>query len=203
MRVYAAILMILAWFAVIAQLVLIMANSTSGILTTFIRFISFFTILTNTLVAICFTSITLFSDSRFKKPALIAAITVYITVVGIVYNLLLRQVWDPQGMQKVVDELLHTVVPVLCIIYFIVFVPGEKLPWKTALGWLIYPFVYSVYTLIRGAIVTEYPYPFIDVGVLGYNQALINCFFILIGFLLVSFAVIGAGRLKKARSHQH
>jgi hypothetical protein len=196
MRAYSAVLTIVAWFAVIAQLVLIMNNSTSGAVTTFIRFISFFTILTNTLVAICFTSLTLSSDSRFKKTSLITAITVYITIVGIVYNLLLRQIWDPQGLQKVVDELLHTVVPVLCIIYFIVFVPGEKLPWKSAFAWLIYPLVYSIYTLIRGAIVTEYPYPFIDVSILGYGQALINCFFILVGFLLISFLAIRVGRLK-------
>lgn len=196
MRAFAAILMVLGWFAVITQLVLMMMNSTSDVFVTLIRFMSYFTILTNTLVAICFTSLVFNPDSRFKKTTVITAITVYITIVGIVYNLLLRQIWDPQGMQKVVDELLHTVIPILCIIYFAAFVPAEKLPWKAAFVWLLYPLGYSVITLIRGAIVNQYPYPFIDVKILGYSQALINCLFILIGFLVISFLMIGVGRLK-------
>lgn len=200
MRVYAGVMMVLGWFAVIAQLVLILDNDTSGVLTLVIRFISYFTILTNILVAICFTTLAMFPGSTwaafFNKPATIAATTVYITVVGITYNLLLRQVWDPQGLQKVVDELLHTIIPVLSILYFVVFAPKRRLPWTVAFGWLIYPLVYSIYIVIRGEIVTEYPYPFIDVSILGYGQALINCFFILVGFLLVSLLFIWIGRLK-------
>ena len=37
------------------------------------------------------------------------------------------------------------------------------------MGWLAYPGVYLVYVLARGAVSGEYPYPFMDVKVLGYG----------------------------------
>jgi hypothetical protein len=40
--------------------------------------------------------------------------------------------------------------------------------------WLIFPILYFLYILLRGAISNAYPYPFLDVGKLGYDQAIVN-----------------------------
>ena len=59
-------------------------------------------------------------------------------------------------------------------------------------GWLIYPAVYLVYILARGAISAVYPYPFVDVSLLGYRGVLVNTvvftlIFVGLGLLAVAF----------------
>lgn len=104
---------VLVWFAVFLQLYLIVINRTASVTETIIRFLSYFTILTNILVALFFTAHIMPGKRSmfwfFSRSA--TAITVYITVVGLVYQVLLRRLWSPTGLQWVADELLHSVVP--------------------------------------------------------------------------------------------
>jgi hypothetical protein len=130
-RIIALIGAVIGWFAVIAQLYLIITNRVVSVPGTLFRFFSYFTIDTNILVALCFTFISLQNKSSlgklFSKPTTITALTVYIIVVGIVYNTILRLTWNPQGLQMVVDEILHSVIPVLFILFWLIFVPTEGL----------------------------------------------------------------------------
>ena len=198
-RIIALLGALLAWFAIIAQLYLMMENRVVSVSETLLRFFAFFTIDTNIIVALCLTFIFLGNKTRlgrfFSKASTVTAITVYITIVGIVYNVILRSTWDPQGMQKLVDELLHSVIPALFIIFWLVFVPIEQLKWKHIFPWLIYPIIYMAYTIIHGSITKFYPYPFIDVNDLGYNKALVNAGGILLIIFLLSLALIATGKL--------
>lgn len=120
-KIIALIGALLGWFAIITQFYLMMTNRLVGVPETTLRFFDFFTINTNIIVALCFTYIFLGNGSRskfFSKASTITAITVYITIVGIVYNVVLRSTWNPEGMQKIVDELLHSVIPVLCCSFY-------------------------------------------------------------------------------------
>lgn len=197
-KIFSAAGALITWFALIAQLYLAIENRTTSLTESIIRYISYFTILTNLLVALYFTA-TLLPDSRFRRffqrPGVLTAITVYICVVGLVYQLFLRPIWDPQGLQRVVDELLHSVIPVLFLVYWILFEKKETLRWRFMLTWLLYPLLYSLYTVIRGYFSGFYPYPFIDVSKLGYQQALMNAFGILVIFFFFSGAFIGIARL--------
>jgi len=170
---------VIAIIALTLQLWVTMNTRQVSVLHTVIRFFSYFTILTNTLVAIYFTYLWLFPETRagqfLKKFSTTTAITVYILVVGIIYNLLLRNIWVVTGWAKVSDELLHSVIPLYFLTYWIFFAERKKLAWQDAFSWLLYPICYLAYTLIRGTITHTYPYPFIDVNKLGYQQTLINC----------------------------
>jgi hypothetical protein len=42
---------------------------------------------------------------------------IYIAIVGIVYSFALRHIWDPQGLQKIADMLLHDSLPVLYVAF--------------------------------------------------------------------------------------
>lgn len=189
--------MLLAWFAVILQFYLILVNRAASVPETIIRFFSFYTILTNMLVAICFTLL-LFQKSKwytfFSSPKTLTAITVYIVIVGAVYNLVLRNIWQPQGMQLLVDELLHSVDPVLFLLFWIFFVNKSELKWKNVFPWLIYPLVYLIYILIRGSFANWYPYPFVDVIQLGYSKVLINSVLLSITFIAVSLVFIAMSK---------
>lgn len=198
-RIYLAIGAALGWLALILQFYLIITNRTASIAETIVRYFSFFTILTNILVALCFTVLLVTPYSRwgnfFARPAILTAIAVYITVVGIVYNVVLRFLWVPQGLQLIVDELLHTIIPLLFIAYWFLFVPKQILKWKNILPWLIYPAIYCIYSLTRGAIVAFYPYPFIDVNMLGYSKVLVNIVGLVMVFVVTSMVFVAMAKL--------
>jgi hypothetical protein len=201
-RTFAGIIALAGWFAITFQLYLIVLNRVTSVPEAVIRFFSFFTILSNILLAVCASTIFIKRQPEsgfFQRSTNITAITVYMTIVGLIYNLILRYLWAPQGLQRIVDELLHLIMPVLSIIYWFLFVSKKELKWNHMWGWLLYPLVYIIYTLIRGSIWGFYPYPFIDVNKLGYMQVLINSLGITVLFLFFSLLFIGIGR-KLARS---
>lgn len=194
------IIAIVAWVALILQFYLQIVNRSTAASEAVIRYFSYFTILTNLLLAICFTSL-LVKNSKgnrfFNRPSPVTAITVYILIVGLVYNLILRQLWSPQGLQLLVDNLLHTVTPLLAFIYWLLYVPTKEISWKHTAAWMLYPLFYLIYVMIRGSFSDFYPYFFIDAGKLGYTKALTNAVYITTAFFLVSLLLIWLGKKKK------
>jgi hypothetical protein len=200
-KIYAAIGAAIGWFALLLQLWLIIANRVTSIPEAIIRYFSFFTILTNILVAISFTAVYLngITDKGifFTRPKTLTATAVYITIVGLIYNTILRFLWAPQGMQQLADELLHTIIPIGFIIFWLVFVPKQNIAWATVLPFTIYPLVYLVYTLLRGPLAQWYPYPFVDVKELGYPKVFINSAMVCAVF--ISFSLLFTGIAKMMR----
>ncbi|WP_427312198.1 Pr6Pr family membrane protein [Bacillus paramycoides] len=192
---------ILGWTGLGLQLYLIFFARLSvdaGLLGGLVSFFSYFTVLTNTLVA---TVLTCAVTPRhctacrwFLQPWVSSAVAVSIAVVGLAYSLLLRHLWHPEGWQFIADELLHDVMPLVFLGYWWFCVPkGTLRLWHLPL-WLIYPLVYFIYALLRGHLLGAYAYPFIDVAVLGYPQVFINAGGILVGFMAIALVLIGIDR---------
>jgi hypothetical protein len=211
MRISAAVGALLGWFALVLQLYLMLVQSPAGALAvvgTVITYFSFFTILTNILVALVFTA-AIFSPGTgrwatgwaqfFCRPSVQAGTAAYIAIVGIIYRLLLRQLWNPQGLQWVADVILHDVIPIGYVLYWLLFAPRMGVRWKDALGWLAYPSVYLVYVLARGAVSGLYPYPFMDVKVLGYGAVLAHAAVLFLVFLGMGLLVVAVGRWTRGR----
>ncbi len=201
-KIYVAVTALTRWVTLIVQLYLTITFSLENGLTFFeglIKYFSYFTILTNLLVAICMTSLWLSPQSNsgkfFSNPVVKAAVAVYILMVGIIYNLLLRQIWNPRGMAMSADEFLHVIIPVLFLLYWFIFVPKGHLKWIHPLYWLLYPVIYIIYSLIRGEFSGLYPYPFVDVNLLGYKQVFINTALILAGFVITGLVFVSIDRL--------
>lgn len=198
---FTAIISLVGWFAIFLQLYLIIVNRVVSVPETIVRFFSFFTIQSNILVAICFTFLWLKPKSKggffFFNRKNATAITLYITIVGIIYNMILRFLWLPTGLQRVADEVLHLVIPILVLVYWFLFVDKKLLVFKNILPWMIFPFLYLVYTLIRGHFVQFYPYPFVDVIQLGYKKVFVNSFFMVLAFFIVGFLLVGIGKITK------
>ncbi len=192
-------MVILGWFALAAQLYINATAKITPIPEMIVRYFSYFTIQTNLLVVLCFTFLLLSPRSKwgsfFSKQQTQAAITVYIIIVGLIYNAILRFLWAPHGLQKIVDELMHSIIPLLVLIYWLVFSNKDRLQWKSVLPWLIYPFSYITYVLIRGAVSGFYPYPFINTAQLGLNKVLVNSVGIALVFVLVSLAIVYVAKL--------
>lgn len=195
---------IVGWCGLVIQLDLVLlARWTSGasLLGGLVNYFSFFTVLTNTLVAVVLTCVATRQPSKgrtfFLQPWVTSGIAVSIIVVGVAYNLLLRQLWQPQGLQWLANELLHDVMPVLFTLYWWFCVPKGSLRVRHIGVWVLYPVLYFAYTLLRGHLLGVYPYPFIDVEKLGYAQAFINACGVLAGFVLAALIIVGVDRWRK------
>ena len=205
-RRFVAVAAVLAWAGLIIQLYLILYSRWSieaSLLGGLMSFFSYFTVLTNTLVAtvLSFELTVRQSAARrwFLQPSVSSAIAVSIAVVGLAYNVLLRHLWHPEGWQRLADELMHVVTPLLFLGYWWLCVPKGLLRARNIALWAIYPLVYFAYSLLRGHELAVYPYPFIDVDKLGYPQVFINALGLLAGFVLIALLVIGLDRWQGRR----
>ena len=196
-RNLATIFAIIGWFAVITQYILLIENRTRSVIESTIRFFGYFTILTNLLVAIYFTCLVFAKKGSIKwirSPGTLTAITIYITMVGSIYQVALRHIWNPQGLQLLVDELLHSVIPALVIIFWYLYEITRPVKYAQIIYWAIYPLAYFVYILIHGSFSNFYPYPFIDVTDLGMSKSLSNAAVLLLIFIVVSALILFIGK---------
>lgn len=200
-RRFVAVAAVLGWFGLSVQLYLILGTRWeigASLLGGMMSFFSFFTVLTNTLVAVVLTCELTSRESAarrwFLQPSVSSGIAVSIAVVGLAYSLLLRHLWHPEGWQLLADELLHDILPLLFLIYWWCCVPKGTLRLAHIALWVIYPLVYFAYVLLRGHVLSAYPYPFIDVSALGYPQVFLNAGGILVGFVVIALLVVGLDR---------
>ncbi|AWM80364.1 hypothetical protein DKL61_08340 [Gammaproteobacteria bacterium ESL0073] len=98
-----------------------------------------------------------------------------VIITGIVYNLVLRGMYQPNLLVlRITTEFLHVVIPVLGVIGWVFFDPHPVLTKRSVINSFIPPIIYLIYTFIRGAITGLYPYPILDINLIGYAQVLIN-----------------------------
>jgi hypothetical protein len=194
----------LAWAALSLQLYLSVELGVAkgmSMIGSVVTYLSFFTILTNILVALALSAPLVGANSRlgqfFMRPTVVTATAAYIAMVGIAYTLLLRQLWRPQGLQLVADVVLHDIMPVLFVLYWWRSAAMRPLRRTDVFRWALYPLCYLAYALIRGALVASYPYPFIDVDRLGYARVFLNAAGLLLAFLVIALLLIELNRIKK------
>ena len=164
-----------------------------------LMYLGYFTVLTNLLVMVVALRGAGALDGGRDHPWRGAAVT-SIVVVGLAYHLLLRKVWDPQGLQLVADILLHYAVPLATLAWWLALPPLKRFAPRQPLLWLAWPLGYCVYALLRGSIIGSYPYYFIDAGVIGMPRALLNSAGLGIVFAAVAYAVWGVARLRQRRA---
>ncbi|MDQ6702595.1 MAG: Pr6Pr family membrane protein [Pseudomonadota bacterium] len=159
-------------------------------------YFSFFTIETNLLVALV---LTIFcarpqAERFLTRPSVKSALVVYIIIVGVVYAVLLRNLWHPHGLQLLADLLLHDAIPFLYPFYWLAFLSKGSLRWSDPAWWLVYPVLYFLYSMLRGAAFGTYLYPFFDAAQLGFARVWVN------GIVLLA-AFIGLGVVLTAIDH--
>ncbi|GHD69251.1 Pr6Pr family membrane protein [Jeongeupia chitinilytica] len=186
-----------AWFAVLARLGLtVSAELAQGhtLLFALSRYFDFFTNLSALLLALVLSASLFGPHWRLARwlwrPGIRAASLVYALVVAAGYELLLRHLWAPQGLEFVVDLLLHDVLPLAYLGYWLGFAPGGTLRWRDAFRWLAYPVGYFAYVLIRGWLLSRYPYPFVNVATHGYGPVLWNAAAFALAFAATGLLIV-------------
>ncbi len=158
-------------------------------------FLSFFTVTTNIAVVLVYAAALGGRSGFFARPTARAGIATAITVVSIVYATILSGLWEPTGLFFVADTTLHYVAPVLYVGWWLwVGRSGTSrladVPW-----WLVYPFLYLVFAMVRGAVIGLYPYPFLDLTVKSPAQIAQASAMMLGLFLVIALVVLAADRL--------
>ncbi|GBG13355.1 uncharacterized protein NMK_0901 [Novimethylophilus kurashikiensis] len=190
----------LLWFALGVRLAFLIGISDSW-MAGLVKYLSFYTHLTNMLAALAVT-LPLFKlpGARFfQRGSIIAGIAANLVVVSLTFNLLLRHVFPLHGVQIGADFILHDLIPLLFVVYWWLFAPKGTWQWRSIALWLFYPIGFFCYSLIRGAAVGWYPYPFINVAKLGYQQTLINALGILAGMIAISAVFMLLDRFQHRR----
>lgn len=187
-NLFAVIVAAVAWPALMLQYWLMLWSGPPVQET--VRFLSFFTILSNLLVALVAGSAATGGNWAvlriWRGPRVRGLAALSITVTCLVYATVLQGQWHPQGPQLLADRSLHYAIPALYVFWWVALLPHGALRWPDALRWLAFPGLFALWTFARGAVVHEYPYPFMDVTRLGYGEVLLNT-----GMVGVVFLVIG------------
>jgi hypothetical protein len=183
----------LGWAALALQLVLTLdtIGAQGGtVLDGAWRFLGYFTIIANGFAA---TVLSLAVFRRDTERLDFAAVTTMI-LVGVVYALLLRETWNPQGWQKLADMALHDVLPLIVIAFWLARPHGGLRKADIAAA-LVLPLAYCVYAMARGAFDHWYAYAFLDVATFGVAQVTLNCAGLGAGFAAMALALAGLDRL--------
>ncbi len=205
-RPLAALIAFVAWFGVVLQLYLSLRLTDArgmGTLQGLAIYFGYFTVLTNILVAVAATWPAVLPATApgrfFTQPAAIGWVASSIAFVGVAYFVLLRHVWNPQGLQLLADVVMHYIVPALVVLYSVVALRRTVLRWTAPLWWSLYPVTYFVYVLLRGALMGRYPYHFIDVSQLGYALTLRNALGLWVAFLVLAYVLLLLWRIPQGR----
>ncbi|MEU4780365.1 Pr6Pr family membrane protein [Micromonospora sp. NPDC023633] len=141
-------------------------------------------------------------DRPEPPSALKGAVTLYITITGVVYHLVLANPASPFAMpqpdrtlpEALGNQFLHTVVPLLAVADWALFDRRGRLRPRYAAWWLAFPLGYLGFALLRGLVVDRYPYPFIDAGELGYAGVAVSAVFFAAAFWLLGLLFVAVDR---------
>lgn len=201
-RPWHALTAVVAIAALVLQLVLVLQGGTvldetdpPGTGVRVYRFFAYFTVESNLLVAAA--AVTLAADpardGRGWRVTRLAGL-VAITVTAVVHFFLLRPLIDLDGLDWVADRSLHMVVPVLALAGWIGWGPRPRITgWVVGLA-LLFPILWTAWTMVFGAVDGWYPYPFLDPDEKGWGAVVVAIAGITAFFLLLFGAYAYADR---------
>lgn len=171
------------------------------------NFFSYFTIESNLLAIALLLYLGIENKARSKSRLLATlrgAVTLYMVMTCIIFIVLLSGIegatltavpWD--------NVVLHYIMPVAVLADWLLDKPTVKLTFKRALIWLVFPVFYVIYSLIRGAMVNWYPYPFLNPLPHGYSSVIITSAVLIVGVVVATWLLwlpLGKSKATKQRS---
>ncbi len=172
-----------------------LGNNDQGALGRIFDYFTYFTILSNILVAVILTMLFLNPSRDGKVFRVLRLDTVLmITVTGVVYNLVLAGDATNVGWQVLANSLEHQITPIVTVVVWLLVGPRGWINLRTIAWAFALPIGWLVYALIRGAIIGAYPYPFLDVVRYGYGTVLINVLGIVVFALVILLILWGVDK---------
>jgi hypothetical protein len=196
--IWRAVFALLGWAILALQYALMLATPGQGVFALTLNFFSYFTILTNVLVALAMTLPVVAGGRPLGRwtasEGVRASVTMYAVVVGLVYHFLLHATWNPQGWLFVSNVGLHYLMPTAMLLDWLMFTPKGRLRWTDPAKWLAFPLIYGGWTVIHGLAADWWPYWFIDVSEQGWIKAGAAFAGLLAFFLIIGLGVVAIDR---------
>ncbi|MGO4103428.1 Pr6Pr family membrane protein [Leifsonia sp. YAF41] len=166
------------------------------------NFFSYFTIQSAMAAVVMFTLAAIVAFRRREDPpwldVLRTLVTTYIIVSGIVFAVMVVESSSRAYRIDVPwsDQLLHFWIPAFALLDWLFDPHKNRMRWRL-LGWVvIYPLVWGVFTLIRGAQVGWYPYFFLDGSQVSVAETVIYCLMCLAIIVGVTALLVATSRLR-------
>ena len=166
------------------------------------NFFGFFTMQSNIflVVMLLIAAVVSFSGGPPSRALMVArgCATTYIVITGVVYNILLA------GMEGGVslawaNSALHIILPLYAALDWVIFSDRSALPFKRIWVALIYPIVWIIVVIIRGATDGWVPYPFLDPAQ-GYGTVTIYALAIAVATVVFAALIWATSRLHLIRN---
>ena len=194
LRLTRAVLVLTAALAVVSvglQYPLSLQGGERGFVFETVEYFGYFTIVSNLVVALGAGLLAV--DPTRRDPWLSAvrlAGLIMIVITGLGYHLLLAADVENEGLAVWTDLGLHTLVPVVTVVGWLLVGPRGLVTGQSLRGALLVPAVWLVYALARGQVTGEPVYPFMDVDGLGVASVavtllVISAFAVVLGLLLL------------------
>ncbi|MDQ8046540.1 MAG: Pr6Pr family membrane protein [Solirubrobacteraceae bacterium] len=159
-----------------------------------VNFFSFFTIQSNLFAAAVWLWVAARPSPSPLQDRLRGAATLFLLITGIIYAVLLSG--ETSDTAAWINDIEHRILPVAILVDWLVVAPASPVRAVSALWWLLYPLAFFAYSLVRGAIVDWYPYPFMSPLVHPYGTVVLTAAIlaVLMGLLAALVAALGSLR---------
>jgi hypothetical protein len=163
-----------------------------------VNFFSYYTILSNLFAGCVFLLLAAVSSNAAVLQFLRLVAVVNMVLVGIVFNLLLRNA-DVGALLPWVNVVHHYLMPGVVLLDWIVVPTTIQMGWRELAITSLFPLLYVIYSLVRGAYVNWYPYPFLNYEIAGGTAGVaLYAGAITLVFLVVGWTVIALGNRRRS-----
>lgn len=174
--------------------------------------LTFYTFESNTLVFLfyLFLLIQMFRNGKNTKAdeyyRFKACVTINITLTFLVYAILLAPSVSPEKMFTADNLLLHYIVPVLCIVDWLIFDKKGKYRITDPFLWSVFPIGYCIFALVKGAVFrvpipdeknSPFPYFFLNIDKIGWGGFIKYLIIILTAYILIGYVMLLLKKKKK------
>ena len=131
----------------------------------------FFTIWSNIAAAIV---MGMLASGRSVPRGAMAALVTALTVVGVVYWTLLAADHHPVGLDRVTNQVHHTIVPVATLVWWFRFTPPSPAILPLVPSIMVPPLTYGAFAFILGEVTGFYAYFFLDLPRVGWVNFIVT-----------------------------
>jgi len=150
-------------------------DGVAGLVGRVVDSLSYFTNLSNVIVAIVFTMLARNPDRRGAVWSAVRMDSlVMISITGLIYAIVLAPDVQVEGLDIIVNSIKHYIVPVMTVLLWLLLGPRRQLTFISVFTALAIPIAWAGYTLIRGEFIAAHPYGFLNVVAYGLPAVLVN-----------------------------
>jgi len=151
------------------------SDGIEGLVGRVIDSLSYFTNLSNVLVAVVLTMLARNPDRRGGVWSAVRMDSlVMISITGLIYAVVLAPDAQVEGLDIIVNSIKHYIVPVMTVLLWFLLGPRRQLTFTSVFTALVIPITWAGYTLVRGEFIVAYPYGFLNVVAYGLPAVLVN-----------------------------